>query len=726
MAVTQFEAIDARRAFPCWDEPALKATFRVKLTIAKDLDGLNNMPVVKEEVYGNKKTLEFDITPIMSTYLVAAAVGHFEFIETKSKRGITVRVYVPPGNIDRSKFSLDVAVKVLDYYEEYFAINYPLPKLDLILVPDFAYTAMENWGLITFEEYVLLCDETSGVNAKLSVAYIVAHEIAHQWFGNLVTMEWWRELWLNEGFATYMGHQVIHDLFPNWNVWGHFSAKYYVNALQLDSLSSSHPVEVEIKNSAEISEIFDDISYSKGAAVIQMLVAFIGEEQFRKGLNIYLNRFQYNNAKTNDLWQALSEASGQNVSRLMNNWIMETGYPYIKITKDQPGGYNVEQNRYLRMADPQANNPIWSFNLSIDDFNGYKDLVEITERKTDLKNTKCKCFKCNMRQTGFYRVLYPLEFYEQFAEEIKQNKVEELDRFGLQNDAFALAKANLLPFNTVLELLRAYENEKSYHIWQDLTAELLALSTLWNGQPTHNLYKKYALDLLQPSITRLGLTQRSTDSDLDKLLRNLLLAAAGYFGHEEIIAESQRLFKQYLTDPQSIHSDMRQMVLNISILNGSKDDFEALLQRFPKADSAEEGKHILEALGNVQDEALLRQYLTFVFTPGNVRDQDLAPGLISAANSPMGLNVLWKFYKENWKVIYERMSGVVFVFYDSLSLTLTNFKTKEMAQEVQNFFADQPISGIERTISQVTEAINAKANQLASITESLNDWFMKK
>ena len=280
--VTQFEATDARRCFPCWDEPAIKSTFDITLIVPKDRVALSNMPVVSETENEGLKTLKFDTTPIMSTYLVAVVVGEYDYVEDTSADGVLVRVYTPLGKKEQGQFALDVATKVLPYYKEYFNIAYPLPKMDLIAISDFSAGAMENWGLVTYREtFVLVDPENTSLIRKQSIALTVGHEIAHQWFGNLVTMEWWTHLWLNEGYASFVEFLCVDHIFPDYDIWTQFVTDMYTRALELDCLKNSHPIEVAVGHPSEVDEIFDEISYNKGASVIRMLHHYIGDEDFR-------------------------------------------------------------------------------------------------------------------------------------------------------------------------------------------------------------------------------------------------------------------------------------------------------------------------------------------------------------------------------------------------------------------------------------------------------------
>ncbi|GJN16377.1 hypothetical protein PR202_gb03360 [Eleusine coracana subsp. coracana] len=346
MAVTQFEAADARRCFPCWDEPAFKAKFKLTLEVPSELVALSNMPAVKETVNGPLKTIYYEESPLMSTYLVAIVVGLFDYIESSTSQGTKVRVYTQVGKTNQGKFALDVGVKSLDLFKDYFATPYPLPKLDMIAIPDFAAGAMENYGLVTYRETALLYDELlSSASNKQQVAITVAHELAHQWFGNLVTMEWWTHLWLNEGFASWVSYLAVESLFPEWNNWTQFLDET-TSGLRLDALAESHPIEVDINHASEIDAIFDSISYDKGASVIRMLQSYLSAERFQKALASYIKKYAYSNAKTEDLWAVLEEESGEPVKDLMTTWTKQQGYPVI-YAKLNGNDLELEQAQFL-------------------------------------------------------------------------------------------------------------------------------------------------------------------------------------------------------------------------------------------------------------------------------------------------------------------------------------------------------------------------------------------
>jgi puromycin-sensitive aminopeptidase len=335
MGTTQFEACDARRAFPCFDEPAIRATFQISMIVDTYLTAISNMPVVSEEPCkaqpsANKKLVKFDTSPPTSSYIVGFCVSELDFVSAIGPRGIPIRVYTTPGKSAQANFALEVAVKSLTWLEQFFGIDYPLPKLDLLAVPDFSIGAMENWGLLTFRETALLMDaQLSSTATKTRVAYIISHELSHMWFGNLVSIEWWSQLWLKEGFATYFGWAAVDGIYPEWGVWMDFLTGTTNTALDLDELTSTHPVEVEVTDENQINEAFDAISYRKGASIIRMLAAYLGKDCLRKGLSAYLKKYAYSSASTADLWQSLQEASGKPVASTMCSWTQQPGFPLL-------------------------------------------------------------------------------------------------------------------------------------------------------------------------------------------------------------------------------------------------------------------------------------------------------------------------------------------------------------------------------------------------------------
>ncbi|KAM3257108.1 hypothetical protein ACQJBY_049440 [Aegilops geniculata] len=440
MAVTQFESVYARRCFPCWDEPAFKAKFKLTLEVPSELVALSNMPVANATFAGPTKTVRYQESPPMSTYLVAIVVGLFEYVEGMTTKGTRVRVYTQIGKSNQGKFALDVGVKSLNLYKDYFDTPYPLPKLDMVAIPDFAAGAMENYGLITYREVALLFDDkSSSASSKQNVAVTVAHELAHQWFGNLVTMEWWTHLWLNEGFATGMSHLAVDSFFPEWKIWTQFLDRT-TTALRLDSLEASHPIEVEIHHASEVDQIFDAISYDKGTSVIRMLQSYLGAERFQKAMASYMKKYAYSNAKTEDLWAVLEKETGEPVKDLMTTWMKQKGYPVIN-AKIKGNDIEIEQAQFL--LDGSSGSGMWIVPITsgCGAYDTQKKLLLKLKRDKLVIGSQCGdrkkggnfFTKLNVNGTGFYRVKYDDELAAALQNALETKKLSLMDKIGKCN-----------------------------------------------------------------------------------------------------------------------------------------------------------------------------------------------------------------------------------------------------------------------------------------------------
>ena len=446
LATTQFEATDARRAFPCWDEPAHKASFEVTLVVPSDLVAVSNTPIVEEtEPEPGLKSITFGETPVMSTYLLAFVVGDLVGIHQQANERTEVGVWTTRGKEDQGEFALDTSVKLLSFFNDYFGIPYPLEKLDHIAIPDFAAGAMENWGAITYRETALLVDQAnSSAGTRQRVAEVVAHEMAHMWFGDLVTMAWWDDLWLNESFASWMGSKAVDWLFPEWDMWTQFVNMDTNRALSLDGLKNSHPIEQEVKDPAEVSQLFDAISYSKGASVIRMLEHFLGPEIFQQGLQRYLSAHLYGNARTEDLWSALESTSGQPVTSIMDSWTKQMGYPVLRVETSESGGnldLTLHQERFVydRLEEETEPEPeVWQVPVGVSS-GGASDTSSMVmdSRQANLRvaapsttGAEEGWFKVNPEQTGFFRVNYSQEDWERLVPAIRQRQLPATDRLG--------------------------------------------------------------------------------------------------------------------------------------------------------------------------------------------------------------------------------------------------------------------------------------------------------
>ncbi|XP_056403546.1 puromycin-sensitive aminopeptidase [Hyla sarda] len=736
-AVTQFEATDARRAFPCWDEPAIKATFDVILIVPKDRVALSNMNLVERKPYPDDESLvevKFARTPVMSTYLVAFVVGEYDFVETRSADGILVRVYTPVGKAEQGKFALEVAAKTLPFYKDYFNVPYPLPKIDLIAIADFAAGAMENWGLVTYRETALLIDpKNSCSSSRQWVALVVGHELAHQWFGNLVTMEWWTHLWLNEGFASWIEYLCVDHCFPEYDIWTQFVSADYTRAQELDALENSHPIEVNVGHPSEVDEIFDAISYSKGASVIRMLHDYIGDEDFRKGMNQYLTKFQEKNAATEDLWESLEQASGKPIAAVMSTWTKQMGFPLIYVESEQKDDTRILKLSQRKFCASGPHNgeesPLWMVPISICTSESpasakLRFLMDKPEMTVVLEGvTSDQWVKLNPGTVGFYRTQYSPSMLESLLPGIRDLSLQPVDRLGLQNDLFSLARAGIISTVEVLKVMEAFVNEPNYTVWSDLSCNLGILSTLLSHTEFHEEIQGFIRDVFSPIGQRLGWDPKSGEGHLDALLRGLVLGKLGKAGHKPTLEEARRRFKDHVDGKNTLSADLRSPVYVTVLKHGDTATLDTMMKLHKQADMQEEKNRIERVLGAISPTELIQKVLTFSLSD-DVRPQDTVSVIGGVAGaSKQGRKSAWNFVKDNWEELYNRYQGG-FLISRLIKLSVDGFASDKMAAEIKAFFDAHPAPSAERTVQQCCENILLNAAWLKRDADAMHQYLL--
>jgi puromycin-sensitive aminopeptidase len=709
LAATQFEATDARRAFPCWDEPSFKAVFACTLVIDPALAAVSNTRVTSEHVERGKKVVSFAETIRMSTYLVAFVVGELGGTEPTHVGRTPVRVWCVPGKRRLAGFGLEAAAASLEFFERYYGLPYPGDKLDLLAIPDFAAGAMENFGAITFRETALLVDEREATHNELErVADVVAHENAHMWFGDLVTMSWWNGIWLNEAFATFMEMLAVDAWKPEWKRWNTFGVSRTA-AFTVDSLWSTRPIEYEVRAPRDADAMFDVLTYEKGASVLRMLEQYLGEGGFRTGVREYLRAHALANADTGDLWAALGRVSGVDIPGVMDAWIFKPGFPLVSARRD--GAHLVlSQQRFTALPEPppfiapaQGKDQRWQVPVQLrfgTPGGTVREQVLLTDGEMRIAlPPHFQWALVNAGGHGFYRVRYAGELREALLPRL--DTLAPIERFNLVGDAWAAATAGLLPPTEYLELAVRFSGERDRNVWTILLASLGSLNRVVRAADRPRL-EAFARALLVPVVTDLGWAPRTGEDDLTRQLRGDVLRAMGTLGDDPATqTRAAELYADWLREPTAVDANVLPALIAILAYTGGSHRYTEFLQAFRTADTPQEEQRYLYALVGFREPELITRTLERTIN-GEIRTQD-GPFVVRAAlMSVHGRELAWGFVKERWEHMdrifpkhgLRRMcEGVI------------GLATPELERDVHAFFTERKIHLGGRILEQYLEQL---------------------
>lgn len=705
---TQFESHHAREAFPCVDEPSAKATYDVSLTTTGEQTVLGNMPIIEQHSQADSTTTTFATTPIMSSYLLAFAVGDLHKKSAKTKRGIETNVWAGPHQSSESlDFALDIATRAIDFFEEYFGVEYPLPKSDHIALPDFSTGAMENWGLITYRESCLIYEPSqTSENDKRYIATVIVHELSHQWFGNLVTMEWWNGLWLNESFANMMEYLAVDALEPSWHIWEDFATNEVMSAMRRDSLNGVQSVKVDVNHPDEINSLFDpSIVYAKGGRLLKMVQQLVGDQSFRSGLKSYFENFAYKNAKGDDLWQALETASGLPVLKIMNQWITQPGFPMITVSSNQEST-TLTQKRFF-VGEHSEDNSLWPIPL----FSNQPDFDEILDVR-EKTFTRHGDILLNQGLGAHFITNYSDNDRQNILNQITSGQLSVLDKICFLQDSPLLVRAGIIPSANLLPLALSFQNEPNEKVYTLAIASLNEMRKFIEDDEEYKAkFKLISGDFARPTLNKLGWDGVANESDDDREKRSSALALMSYSEDVATLNEAKRRFDSGVED---VSPEIRSIILSATVRNFETPEMiDYLFNLHRETSSSDFQQDLALAITSTKKFETASRALDSIKDKLIIRPQDSSYWYVYLLRNSSTRSQTWKWLRDNWDWV-ERTFGGDKSYDKFVRYTGSSLRTRTELEEFIDFFEPK------MNKPSLKRAIELAINELSAMVELID------
>ncbi|XP_039273307.2 aminopeptidase A-like [Styela clava] len=746
---SDMEPVDARRGYPCFDEPALKITYTTSIVHEAHHTALSNMPDVETTDYegGLKETL-FQKSVPMPTYLGCFIVGEIVSIEATSKRGIPLKIYGTKAQIDagQADYALNVTKVAFDYFEELFMMNYSLPKLDQIAIPNFGTGAMENWGLVTYRETNLLWDQKeSSTYYKQRVAAVISHELVHQWFGNIVTMKWWDNIWLNEGFASYLEYLGENVAEPTWGILDHLVNDDLQSVMRSDSSLASHPIVVDVNTPSQITSVFDSVTYSKGATVLYMLHGILGDDLFFGGINKYLNDFRFSNANEQDLWNSLqtyidANGGGYDVKEMMDPWVQQMGFPVITVGAASGNVAQAKQEHMLADANPDLSKrppSVYDYKWMVkvdyfrsDDTTVKEMWLNRNDTSIDLDVSSLPSdgwIKVNVKEKGYYRVNYSPDIWRNIAAQLESNFTvfSDLDRSNILDDGFNLAPAGRIEYVQALNLTTYLDEEKSFFPWDAFADGSSYIRVMLQDTDAYPNFKKYYLSKVKPIADELG-WDATVGTHNQKRMRPTILALALRYDDVDALNNATDLYTRWRAG-EYIHPDIRQLVYRYGITGGDESDWEYMLGKYLEETVAAEKLNLLRGLAATEDVALIDRLLEYSKNESIIKQQDFFTCINYISYGVNGNVMAWNWVQLNWEYLVDRFGIEDRSFGRMIPNIVDDYNTELLLWEVESFFERYPEAGAGETgRANTILQINLNIAWMAAHESSISNWLAEQ